>query len=102
MPLLTVVTVTLVPVARALMMEVLSTVPVVLVPAPAHALLVLVTLVLATALIVISVGSINHSLFFPLLAPLTLPSMVSIWPEVSTKPPSPALLPITIVELLPI
>ena len=78
LPLLAVVTVTFVPVANASVIEVLRTLLVVLAPSPLHTLLALVTLALVSALMVISVGSINHSPFFPLLAPLTLPSIVRV------------------------
>ena len=101
LPELTVVTVTLLPFASALVIEVFRTVPFEVL-FPDQTLLVFVTLVLFAELIVIFVGSINHSPFLPLLLPFTLPSIVSSWPEVSTKPPSPALLPIKILVLPPI
>ena len=93
-----VVTVTSVPALRAPSIDALFTMAVA--PEAAQLLLVLVA-VLAALLMVMSVGSINHSPLLPALWPCTVPSMVSVLPEVSTKPPSPCALPILITAALP-
>ena len=100
-PLPAVVTVTFAPLFSAASIEALFTTALVALTVSPHTLLLLVA-VLAAVLIVMLVGSISHSPARPALAASTRPSIVSVWPEVSTKPPSPALLPTRIVALPPI